>query len=681
MLNSASRRWGKTALFVFLVTSAMVGACTPATTVRVWEEPSVFRGEWHDYYRRAMWRLQEGEKKVHDDLLEAIAGNPTDSWEARTYGVQFIEYFPNRELGILLYEEGRSDEALAYLEASYNSAPSSRCSFYLNRTRRDRLVSQQADTEKPVLTLSEWRPATRELSFVLSGTATDDHYVSRVTIDGRPVLLDLASPEVPFRERVALQPGENLVQVVVEDLVGNRNELVVPVLVDRQAPLLAVQEMEVLGNRVHLRAVVTDNGELHSATVNHQVLDMAGQQRRALDLTFQNIDIAEGLPFRLTDEAGNYIEGTLDLSRPLRTASRLPPAPLFTRGPARVATDATAPSLGLAGTAPLLAHEGPPHIQLRGMDGNEELEVFMDRAVLEGRIRGAAPIQSLRINGREILDIEGMEIHFGEIVELSSATNAFRIEATDKQGQHSREEVRIRRHEPVAFSIGTRVAVALSPLEFLPGTEDYAPGIGALLHRAFVEGRRFRVLEQEQVEALLLERDISRSALADSHTAARLAREQASDVILTGFVRHRPHENGLEIVGQLVEVATARVLFVHDVYDENLDAAQLERMLVRLYLKFERHFPLLDGDVLSARSRRLTLKTDHSSLLWDGMEFVVYRPGRPIVHPETGRTLGNTTTILGQGRIEGWEEDQARLELEKDSLTGQIQPGDRVLAR
>jgi len=85
---------------------------------------SLFTHRWWNYYERAL-SFADGEfwEYAEADLREAIRQREHDQWRARTYGFHFIDYFPHRELGIVLYQqandklrEGKQEESIQKLK-------------------------------------------------------------------------------------------------------------------------------------------------------------------------------------------------------------------------------------------------------------------------------------------------------------------------------------------------------------------------------------------------------------------------------------------------------------------------------------------------------------------------------------------------------------------------------------
>jgi tetratricopeptide (TPR) repeat protein len=100
-----------------------------------------FRHRWWHYYNRAQCFLQKGcLQGAIDDLKIAISQRSKDQWNARTYGMHFMDYFPNRELGIAYYYQGKkaaSEEeykkAVEKLEESLSYTPSAKAVYYLEK--------------------------------------------------------------------------------------------------------------------------------------------------------------------------------------------------------------------------------------------------------------------------------------------------------------------------------------------------------------------------------------------------------------------------------------------------------------------------------------------------------------------------------------------------------------------
>ena len=166
------------------------------------------RHNWWNYYARAQVYLRDGQVvNARQDFERSLGlrrgakfGFPRDSWRVRTYGLHFIEsYFPNRELGVCLYELNETAAAVGYLEKSLELEPSGRARHYLNLCRQ-RLL-QGKTVAKPLIALDEasrvrW---TSQRERTLCGTASGPGLISRISIDEKPQFIELAEDGVVLK--------------------------------------------------------------------------------------------------------------------------------------------------------------------------------------------------------------------------------------------------------------------------------------------------------------------------------------------------------------------------------------------------------------------------------------------------------------------------------------------------
>ena len=121
----------------------------------------LFRSRWWNYYERGC-SYAEGEywKEAEADFKEAIKQRDEDRRRARTYGVlNFIDYFPHRELGVSYYHQTRYAEAINELERSIADTPSAKAGYFLDKARREWLLQEGIDAQRPRLVSTSQRPA------------------------------------------------------------------------------------------------------------------------------------------------------------------------------------------------------------------------------------------------------------------------------------------------------------------------------------------------------------------------------------------------------------------------------------------------------------------------------------------------------------------------------------------
>ncbi len=94
--------------------------------------------EWFKLYQQGVEAIQQNNYRLAVEKFEAaLRQEDTDKQKVRTYGMHFISYFPNREMGIAQFYLGNISDARHYLQLSLAQAPSSRAREYLNQTSQN----------------------------------------------------------------------------------------------------------------------------------------------------------------------------------------------------------------------------------------------------------------------------------------------------------------------------------------------------------------------------------------------------------------------------------------------------------------------------------------------------------------------------------------------------------------
>jgi len=118
-------------------------------------DPNVlYHHNWWNYYGRGTNYLHQKSYALAEADFECALGlrpgatfpSKVDRWRIVTYGVHVQEsYFPNRELGISLYYQGKIKKAIDALEVSLAQEESGRAKHYLNLSRTRLLEEPQAE--------------------------------------------------------------------------------------------------------------------------------------------------------------------------------------------------------------------------------------------------------------------------------------------------------------------------------------------------------------------------------------------------------------------------------------------------------------------------------------------------------------------------------------------------------
>jgi hypothetical protein len=340
-----------------------------------------FRHNWWNYYERALSYADGGFwAEAEIDLRDAIAFRSNDQRRARTYGMHFLDYFPHRELGIVLYKKKMLDQAIRELEASIKMENSAKAAIYLDRVRRTMIEERDLDKKPPeVLIKSTKQPyVTNAFSVAIEGIARDDNFVRTISIGSKAVRIDVSAPEIPFKVDIPVNNGENRIPVVVTDLSGKSSQRIVVVKVARLGPVLQIDEPRdhdrVSGEYILLRGYAFGDPGLDEMVVNGKKVSLDGSQEVQIKEQVPLRPNEKELEIKIRDRAGNFTTAIIPLSR---TGDKMETQ----RDVAQKDTIS-------------------PTILLR--DPKPEYTTYLDQALIEGNVRDNDRVDGFFINEQQI---------------------------------------------------------------------------------------------------------------------------------------------------------------------------------------------------------------------------------------------------------------------------------------
>ncbi len=598
-----------------------------------------FRHRWWNYYERGL-SFAEGEflREALADLKEAIDQRDKDQRMARTYGMHFIDYFPHRELGIIHYQMGNFQDAKRELEVSLSQYPSAKARFYLDHVRKALIEEVVKEVPPPRLSLAflteeVW---TREHPVRVSGVAEDENYVAAITILGSPLFLEGSEKRIPFEERLVLPQGRHVIDVAAKNLVGKVTERRVVIHVDREGPIIALDEIGVQGA-----------GPYKEVRISGSVFDEAGVA--ALSVNGQAISIQEGseVPFaaRLTIDAGS-----LDLLAQdrlgNRTSAQIPFAPSSVSDrPVLLASARTHAggfySAGLFGPSDVR----PPIIKLKGWTDIQT--VYLEKAYIQGHVSDDSKVESLTINEISILRRPGRYIVFSHLADLGEGENRLAVEARDEADNASTKIIAVTRRVPKALQLQERLSLTVFPFEQKGEVSGTSLAFQDNLIDALVDRNRFQVIERDKLDLILQEQKLSRTKLFDQSTALKLGSLAAARSIIAGSIIES--RIGIEVVARMIDTETSDILATADVYSEVKDLPALSSLAEGMAIKFHRDFPLVDGLILECKGEDIFTDLG-SDVVKLRRRLIVYRD-EPIKHPMSGQVLGADNKIMGHARV------------------------------
>jgi tetratricopeptide (TPR) repeat protein len=261
---------------------------------------------------------QEGLKYMKIDSLNeaescfkhALKFRNSDDRQARTYGMRFIEYFPNRELGIIYYKRQQLDLAIDFLEKSMSDESSDRAKEYLlaiGQVKHDRALSVVDDKAPEINILAPamvntkiFQPVPNHVSQInLVGRASDPGGVFRVVVNDQEAPV---SANGDFKAMVNLKVGDNDIFVEATDL--SRNSLTMSYFIFREDTVISEMASLVEGGKYYALIIGVSN------YTDPQITDLDGYP----------MEDAERLAQILTSNYTFSKERTVLLLNPDRTA-------------------------------------------------------------------------------------------------------------------------------------------------------------------------------------------------------------------------------------------------------------------------------------------------------------------------------------------------------------------------
>lgn len=110
----------------------------------------LFSQQWYQLYDEAI-KLEASGKYAEaiEKFKKVITMKPQDEGTVRAYGTLFIDYFPNREIGICYFNLGDYQKAVDYLKLSISQKPSTRGAQYLKLAETKLTPPQQQPVQPP----------------------------------------------------------------------------------------------------------------------------------------------------------------------------------------------------------------------------------------------------------------------------------------------------------------------------------------------------------------------------------------------------------------------------------------------------------------------------------------------------------------------------------------------------
>lgn len=311
---------------------------------------------------------------------------------------------------------------------------------------------------------------------------------------------------------------------------------------------------------------------------------------------------------------------------------------------------------------------GSPLIEIKTWEDHQT--VFEDHILLEGQVSDDRGVQTVSINGMNILKWPGSTIHFNHLAELRPGDNPFVIESTDKAGHVSRKEVHFYRQIRKIHEDAARMSAALFPLE-ISGSLDM--DIDSALFGSLFDCDRFSMKQWQANEK-------DREAVGDDTEMAGLAHDMGIDFFITG--KAKVWDKALELRIRVIETETLDIVATSDVYDESVEREELNTLCCGLLYKIRHSLPIVEGKVAMIKGGKVIVNFGEEEGVRKGMHIMFFKEDAPVVDPDTGEVLGMDTQTMGNARISKVLDKMSQVELMGDAATlAHLQVGYSVITK
>ncbi len=630
-----------------------------------------FRGRWWSYYERGSSFLSgEFYNEAEADFLRALQGRSRDSWSARTYGLHFVEYFPNRELGVTYYHMGRLDDAENYLRISLSQIDTERARRYLDRVIEKRIERGQIlDASDPALHLAQGdqpQIAVADRQVKLDIAAADDVGLKSVSVDGQPLRFRGNEKEARFVQEALFDEGDHVLHLSATDLAGKSSDRQIQLAVDLTGPSIAIVEpalpLVTEDAFVALKGAIIDPSGIKSLQLNDKplTLEMGGQvvhfeERLPLNVG-ENIFI-----LKAQDTVGNDTAAAIEIYRgnPGSWHARL------WRYEKKYGTQLKIASTSIPALKDIIANaenapEKPVEISIQYPKDTSE-EYRKSELRLAGRVDAQNGLKQLTIREKNVPLLEGAKrVEFRRRLPITLGENTIAVTAEDSQGL--REEWQsVIKGAPVLLD-EYRMKIAVQHFKGVePPDNDY---LRMTLDGLLLERNRFEVVTRAELENVLDELQLGSSELADPRFALRLGRIKPVDVMLYGMVFPR-NDGSAELLCQAIDTETALILSQYDTVISAANDPESRKEALR-YLSgwLVEQFPRISGELVAVVGTNAWTNLGKEEGVRKGMKVVVtYEAKPPQRDPATGEILESPIyDALGWAPVVGVENERSKLD-------------------
>ncbi len=663
-----------------------------------------------------------------EEFRKAIQERPEDERRARTYGMHFLNYYPHRELGIIYYQRGQTEEAIKELEQSLHDSPSSKARYFLNQARKTWLLENGLDHFSPTIHLAYPKRAfhyTNQSEITIKGYVEDDRFVSGISINGKPIFIELSAQSIQFTQTFPLKWGRNSITITASDFLDRTAEKTLELVVDKTGPLINFShsplELAYMEGRMLIQGMVIDDSGVELLRINEKSIDLKTGEITEFSHWVTLTEDMHQISLLAKDIAGNETKGYIDLYS-LAGFSQLFES-FFERGEHRPKTTVQSKKgrmirvAALDGSIPCLISSmdrkdisdrtdsiameslSKPSIEI---DSLPKATIF-NEIYLSGEIRYQKDISDMKIlvnnkpipmnpNDLDWLDkiLSRIKEMFGKeeikslilskIIELDLGQNEIVIEVCDDNGILRSNPIYIIRKKDEMQEQKYRLSAVVMPVNdiseipwfvsfpwFSPSekTKDY---VFVKLNEALIKQKRFQIVDRKWLKQILFELKIAASDLVDKDKAIDVGRLVNSEAIISCYVRMQKGHS-IELTGVMIDTETSLDIWSDDIYLPGDTDQVLAEVTEKLAMKIRQHFPLCKGKVLDRKRAKIKVDIGHNDGICSHTKLIVYREDEW------------DTRVLSNARVESVYDDYSRALLLNEEEPNEVDLKDLVITK
>jgi hypothetical protein len=500
----------------------------------------------------------------------------------RTYGMHYLDYFPNREAGFVYYLQQQYEKALEYLERSIQSEPSAKAYYYRNQVLR----KLQTSYSQPVLALSEPCVTTKSHCEIwqssceihIQGTAYDQQLMETITIQDHPIIIDDGAKHIDFSKRLIFAEGKHDIRIQAKNIGGTIIQKQIILHVDQTGPAISIK-----------KSAMPDTIDIYAQDASEE-LELTIDQQRILSINTPILRYSLKWP----SDKPNVFVCVADRCKN-ETCANVTHSQLF-HEPQLTGLIAEKKTIVQSDADVSKIHTKTFSIII-DLDQRDPVTVFDRQITISGKISASHSIVSVTINDIQIPIQASKFIYFSRIIGLDMGQNKVHVLAKTISGHCQSAMMQVYRKIPSVLKLENRYGLSLYPfkvngkeqgnwvnnlLKFTDSTEQAAYELAESFERNFLkalhEKHRFRINYRGQSERKYTGSIPYQGSLLGDAYASRF---------------------GLEISARIVDNQTSAVLGIKDVYRENNGNIEIISMAKELSEKIHHFFPLIRGKIIS----------------------------------------------------------------------------------